>query len=317
MKILSAFAAVSLTLFSQGATLDTLAAKINNQVITVSDVMHEMRRNNSKIPMQGPEFKQAYSNAVETLIDRKLILKQSVDKKMDVQEWMVDNRVREIVKDAFEGDQNKLNAALAESKIPITEWRNTIRDDMVVSGMRYQLIEKNVVATPAAMLQEYRNHIERYSSEARTTVSVILLRPTNPDDKNAKSLEARAQDIFDQLAQKADFADLARQFSADSHASDGGLWKDVNPEEAFRPEIVDAISKLKVGECSQLVNLDGWGFIVRKDAEAGARQKSFEEAYDDIERNVKNDLAKEAYQAWIRRLRAAAFVKVYPLPDAF
>lgn len=317
MKILFAFAVVSLAVLSQGATLDALAAKVNNQVITVSDVMHEMRRNNSKIPMQGPEFKQAYSNAVEALIDRKLILKQSVDKKMDVQEWMVDNRVREIVKDVFEGDQNKLNAALAESKIPITEWRNTIRDDMVVSGMRYQLIEKNVVATPAAMMQEYRDHVERYSTEASTTVSVILLRPTNPDDKNAKSLEARAKDIFDQLAQKADFADLARQFSADSHASDGGVWKDVNPEEAFRPEIVETLSKLKVGNCSPLVNLDGWGFIVRKDAEVHAKQKSFEEAYDDIERNVKRDLAQEAYRAWTQRLRATAFVKVYPLPDSF
>ncbi|MGN0853532.1 MAG: peptidylprolyl isomerase [Kiritimatiellia bacterium] len=316
MKILSAIAVAALVSLSHGATLDTLAAKVNSQVITVSDVLHEMRRDNPKIGVQGPEFKLAYSNALEKLIDRRLILKQAVDKKMDVQEWMVDNRVREIVKDVFAGDRNKLNAALAESKIPITEWRNAIRDDMVVSGMRYQMVEKNVVATPAAMLAEYRDHLERYSSDAKTTVSVILLRPAGPGDGNAKSLEARAQEILGQLDRKADFAELARKHSADSHAADGGVWKDVDPNDAFRPEIAETIAKLKVGQHSRLVNLDGWGFIVRKDAESAARQKSFAEAYDDIERNVKDELARQAHQAWVKRLRAAAFVKIYPMPDA-
>ena len=112
-----------------------------------------------------------------------------------------------------------------------------------------------------------------------------------------------------------DFAELARKFSADSHAKDGGAWKDVNPEEAFRPEIAKTIAALKVGEVSKLVDLNGWGFIVRKDAEAGAKELSFAEAYDDIERNVKRRLEKEAYRDWIQRLRAAAFIKVYPFPE--
>lgn len=104
---------------AQGATLDALAAKVGNQVLTVSDVINEMRRTSKGV--DAPNFPVAYSNAVQSLIDRKLILKAAADKKMDMQEWMVDNRVREIVKDVFEGDKNKLNAALAESKIPITE----------------------------------------------------------------------------------------------------------------------------------------------------------------------------------------------------
>ena len=112
-----------------------------------------------------------------------------------------------------------------------------------------------------------------------------------------------------------DFADLARQFSADSHAKEGGVWKDVNPQEAFRPEIAQTIAALKVGQVSKLVDLDGWGFIVRKDAETGAQELSFAEAYDEIERNVKQRLGKEAYREWVQRLRDAAFIKIYPFPE--
>ena len=111
------------------------------------------------------------------------------------------------------------------------------------------------------------------------------------------------------------FADLAKSFSADSHAKDGGLWKNVKPEEAFRPEIAAAIDKLVVGETSPLLNLDGWGFIVKKIGQTKERKRSFAEAYEEIEANVKKDLAAAKYKEWIDRLRAEAFIKIYPPPS--
>ena len=132
---------------------------------------------------------------------------------------------------------------------------------------------------------------------------------------SSPSVTTRGEELIARLEKGEDFADLARRFSSDSHAKDGGLWKDVKPEEAFRQEIAEAIAKLKVGEFSPLVNLDGWGFIVRKEAETVKRRRSFAEAYDDIARNVKDDTAKAEYDAWMKRLRAQAFVKKYPMPD--
>ena len=94
------------------------------------------------------------------------------------------------------------------------------------------------------------------------------------------------------------------------------MWKDVDPVEAFRPEIAEAISKLKVGEFSPLVNLDGWGFIVRKDAETKARDLTFAEAYNEVEKNVRKAESERLYAEWIARLRGDAYVKINPMPDA-
>ena len=298
----------AISVLAQGATLDGLAAKVNDAVITVGDVVNEMRRGDSK-----QDFRTAYSNALEEAVNRRLILDAAVEKKLEMQEWLVDNRVREIVKDNFGGDMNKLNAQLAQSKVALTDWRNQIRDDMIVNAMRFQMVDKGADPSPAEMHTEYLMHRDRYCSEAKTTVSVILLRP--PADDKTPSVTTRGEEILGRLAAGEKFADLAKAFSADSHAKDGGQWKDVKPEEAFRPEIADAISKLKVGEVSKLVNLDGWGFIVRKDAETEKRQLSFADAYDQIARNVRKRLVKARHDAWIARLRAAACIKIYPLPD--
>jgi len=304
------FAAVALlAALSQAATLDGLAAKVNNAVITVGDVINMMHRTRA----ENEDFRTAYSNAVEEAINRRLILMAAVEKKLDMQEWLVDNRIREIVKDNFGGDMNKLNAQLAQTKTPLSDWRNQIRDDMIVNAMRFQFVDKPVVATPAAMQNEYALHRDRYCRTASTSVRVILLRPSQ-DDKTPP-VSTRGEEILGRLEHGAKFADLARQYSSDSHAKDGGLWKDIKPEDAFRPEIAAVIAKLKTGEFSRLVNLDGWGFIVRKESETQDAQKSFAEAYDEIAKNVTKDLVKAQYANWISRLRAEAFIKIYPIPD--
>lgn len=310
MKNMVFAAAALLAATVPAATLDGLAAKVDNDAITIGDVLTEMRRVRERT---DDSFKVAYSNAVEEAIDRRLILNAAVAKKLDMQEWLVDNRVREIVKDNFEGDMNKLNAALAQSKTTISDWRNQIRDDMIVNAMRFQIVDKTVVATPTAMKEEYRLHPERYRTEASTTMRVILLRP--PTDASAPSVDTLGAQLLERLDKGESFPELARQHSADSHAKDGGLWKDVKPEDAFRPEIAQVVAKLRPGQHSRLVNLDGWGFIVRKESETTEKKLSFAEAYDQIATNVRKEGCKERYDAWMQRLRAEAFIKRYPIPD--
>ena len=310
MKKATFAVAIALSALAQAATLDGLAAKVNDAVITVGDVVTEMRRMNAD---QKLGFREAYSNAVEEAINRRLILNAALEKKLEMQEWLVDNRIREIVKDNFDGDMNKLNAQLAQSKVPLTDWRNQIRDDMIVNAMRFQMVDKGAEPTPAQMHNEYLMHRDRYCSEAKTTVSVILLRP--PADDKTPSVATRGKEILGRLEAGEKFSELAKQFSADSHAKNGGQWKDVKPDEAFRSEIAEAIAKLKPGEASKLINLDGWGFIVRKDSETADTQLTFEQAYDEISRNVRKEVVKARHAAWIARMREEAFIKIYPIPD--
>lgn len=318
MKRLAFFAALAAASAAFAATLDGIAARVDSHVITVGDVMAELRRHpeiREKATAAGDEseMQALYRAALDMLIERRLILKAAGAKKMEIPEWVIDNQIREVVHDMFGGDMNHLEEELARTKTPMSEYRNTIKEDITVRGMRQQVIEQYVTASPGAMRKEYRDHPEKYRQEAKATVRVILLKPPAPGDGIA-SINTRATQIDEELAKGEKFADLAVKYSADSHAKDGGLWKDVNPEEAFRPEIATAIAKLKVGDVSKMIDLDGWGFIVKKEAESGAKTMSFEEAYDKISWNLRNAAAKKAYDEWIARLKDDAFIKVNPPP---
>ena len=317
MKKLMIVLAASVSVAVSAAKLDGIAARVDSNVITVGDVMNELRRNPDAVRRMASadesEMESLYRAALDTLIERRLILKASVAKSVEIPEWVIDNQIREIVHNAFGGDMNRLEEELSRSRVPLTEYRNSVKEDILVRGMRQQMIDQFVFASPAAMKKEYECNSGRYQQVAKVSVRVILLKPGKEGD-GIPSLSTRWAQIGEELAAGVSFAELAIRYSADSHAKDGGLWADINPEEAFRPEIAEVISKLDVGKVSNMIDLDGWGFIVKKESESKAKKLSFSEAYDMIAANVRNEAAKKAYDEWISRLKEDAYIKIYPMP---
>lgn len=290
--LLSVLAAAAVTA-AAALEVDGVAAKVNEDVILKSDVVQEMRRSGA-----APD---RYTSVLNEMIERRLIVKAAAEAKMTMQDWVVENRIREIIDRAFDGDRNRLMEALSKQKVSYPEWRKRMVDDMIVSAMRWQTVDKNVTASPAAMREAYSKNPGRYRRAAKVTVSVILLRPEDA---------GKRKEVSDAL-KKDSFGDIARRYSSDSRAAEGGVWKDVVPEEVFRPEVCKEIALMPKGTISHWIDLDGWSFLLRKEDETPARDLSFAEAYDDIEADVREKIAAEMYSRWVERLKAAAYIKVF------
>ena len=273
--------------------VDGIAARVGSSVILKSAVLGEMRR--------AGVGEEKYAEVRGEMIERELILKAAARAKLQMQDWVVENRVREIVTRMFGGDANKFKAALAKDRVTFPEWRQRIKDDMVVAAMRWQTVDKTVSANPADMRKEYESHPERYMTGNRVTVSAILIGPGDADKKSE----------IEEALKTESFAEVAKKYSSDARAKDGGQWKDIKPEDEFRPEVCAEIAKMKKGETSKWIELDGWNFLVRKDDEKAGSKMTFEEAYDAVAFNVRKELADKRYREWIDRLKAETYIKVY------
>ena len=244
------------------AEVDGLAATVGAETILRSDVRNELRR----AGLGEDQFDAMRNN----LIDRRLIVRAASAQKMTMQEWVVENRIREIVENAFGGDRNKLIATLALQKIPYSDWRQRIKDDMIISAMRWNIVDKYVTATPAEMKAEFAAHPERYRTASKVSVSVETEGEAAPRE-----------------------------------------YLDIRPEDMFLPEICTAIAALPVGASSEWIELGGRRFRFMKTAETASTARTFAEAYDDIEANVRREKSQAAYAAWVERLRAESYIKIY------
>lgn len=279
--------ALALTLLLAGSAraveVDGIAAKVGSETILRSEVANEMQR-------LGLHDASRYEEIRDEMIDRKLMLQAARESKMTMQEWVVENRVREIIQKAFGGDRNRLIETLGKQRISYPEWYARMKEDMIVGAMRWNVINKNITASPAEMRAEYAAHPERYVAEHRVTVSVILLKPE----------ERVRRDAITAALKEKSFEELG-----------GQRYADVKPEDVFKPEVCAEIAAMPKGTISKWIEIDGWSFLLRKEDEREGKRLSFEEAFDDIEANVKEAKSKAAYLAWIARLRAETYVKVF------
>ena len=268
---------------SLAVEVDGVAATVGTDSILRSDVLNEIARAGTPEP---PE----YADVLNRMIERKLILKAAQESKMTIQEWVVENRVREIVNRSFGGDRNKLIEMLGKQQVSYPEWYAKTKEDIVIGAMRWNVIDKNVTASPSAMRKEYESNAARYVKDHLVSVTVILLQPEE---------KAKREEISAALKEKS-FEDLG-----------GKKYENVKPEELFKPEVCAEIDKMPKGTISHWIEIDGWSFLLRKDAESTGSKLSFDEAYDQIEARVKEQEAKRLYDAWMNRLRAETYIKVY------
>ena len=297
--------------------LDGVAAYVNSEMITIAEVMSEVRRSpwaETSPELREKRWRELYKATLNALIDRKLILAAANKTKMQLQPWAVESQIREIVDKNFDGDQAKLHNLLAERKISLEEWKKSLEEDLKINAMRYQQVEKRVAPTPAEVRAEYEANKGRYQTENAVAVSMIILDP--PEGEGAESVEARALKIQEALKSGTPFPTLAKLYSKDAKAANGGSWGKVNPEDVFRKEIVAALATLKPGEISPLVKLDGYGYIIRKDEQQDSRMLTFEEAAPFVESRLRMRQAEKLYAEWMERLRREAFIKTFELPTS-
>ena len=122
--------------------IDGIAAKVDGEAITIGEVLLEVRRDPvMHLPGAGvSDFRRMYRQTLENMIDRKLILKDAEAQKLQIQDWIVDNRIREIVKENFKGDFSALRAAVDDSNMLYDSWKRMNREDLITQAMQYQTV---------------------------------------------------------------------------------------------------------------------------------------------------------------------------------
>ncbi|MDP1766388.1 MAG: peptidylprolyl isomerase [Methylotenera sp.] len=120
--------------------------------------------------------------------------------------------------------------------------------------------------------------------------------------------------IKERLDNNEKFEALARQYSEDSTASNGGDLGWVNPGDTV-PQFEKAMNDLKDGQTSQPVRSQfGWHII--QVIERRSQDMSKESARLKARQEIRGRKADEAYQDWIRELRDRAYVELR-LEDKF
>ncbi|MBK5105102.1 MAG: peptidylprolyl isomerase, partial [Burkholderiales bacterium] len=156
----------------------------------------------------------------------------------------------------------------------------------------------------------YESHPEQFTQPEQLRLSMILLKIDPSSEAPERELVvARAQDLAGQLANGADFAELARQHSDDRTAPDGGDLG-YRHRGTLPPGIETVIDQMAKGMISEPLKLLEGMAIFRLDERKPANLRTL----DTVRRNVTELWVRERGEAQWRelnaRLRAGAEIRM-------
>jgi peptidyl-prolyl cis-trans isomerase SurA len=147
------------------------------------------------------------------------------------------------------------------------------------------------------------------SSEERIHARHIMI-ATHPSPADEERARVKALAVRDSLARGADFAAMARKYSADSATRDSAGHLGEIPVPNLPPNMREVLTGLREGEISTAFKRDAGYHIFKVLGRTPEKAYAFDEIKDDLKKVVLNRKLEEAYKRWYDRVRKTINVEL-------
>lgn len=292
-----------------------IAAEVENQIITFEEIRREMA---SLIPQireasrSRAEFnrrmEELYFEVLQSLIDRVLIVNEFAEREFQLPQTFVENEFDRILIEDFENDRAMFLQYLQSIGKNTREFRRDLRERIIVSIMRGEKTRSASQISPERIERFYaENNINFYEEEA-VRLRIIMLRPLA--DESEDLMRQNIERVQEELASGRDFAEVARQFSQDSRRNRGGDWGWIKRSD-LRDELSVAAFRLDIGQHSEPIKMGNQTFFLFVEDKRDEGIQPLNEVRDRIEDILASQLARQAQEQWLERLRRNAYIRYY------
>jgi peptidyl-prolyl cis-trans isomerase SurA len=318
--------ALTLLLLASGVhaeMVDRVAAVVNNEIITLGDVMKRagidlQRAEQEATPETRAKKREEITRKVlEGMIDERLLDQEMKEAKITVDDKQIDLSIQEVMKQ-YNFTAEQLAQAVANEGLTLTEYREQLRKQLG----RFQLIREKVAKLVKVSDADVRTEYDRMARDEGKEIEVhvrhiVVSVAENAPQADVDKAFATAQAIAVEARQPGvDFAELAKKRSQGSSAADGGdlgFFK----KGAMVPAFEKVAFTLKPGEVSDPVRTSvGW-HVLKLDERRAIGLLPLAELKPQIEDKLRREQGARVQAQYVKSLRQAAVVdiKLGPPPE--
>jgi peptidyl-prolyl cis-trans isomerase SurA len=308
MKALSATIVIALCLLglvvpAHCEVVDRIVAIVNDDIITLKELQsfilleRQSRHTSVNEYLQNQKLKEK----LDLFIDGVLIKQQAKKLKVDVSDRELDGIIDNIKKQNLITD-SELREQLKKENIGYDSFVEGIRMNVLRGRVVSRVISSEVDVSDKVLRAFYDQNKESFHSE-EYRLKQIFVSAQKPD------AEQRIRKVYGLLEQGKSFEDLAREYSDDPSAKQGGDIGLVKAEDLL-PALIEAIQSVEPGSYTKVV-VTPYGFHILKLIEViGAEEVSFESMKDKVRDKFVLFESEKRYQEYIKKLRQASYIEV-------
>jgi peptidyl-prolyl cis-trans isomerase SurA len=313
-SIVSRALALALSLAS-GEVLDRVAATVNGDVVTQSDLEERAGPEWARVermdagPARDDARRAALKRAFDALLAEKLLSKQAEVLQLEVTDAQVDAAITDI-KTRNHFDDAQFDRALADQGLDRAAFRVQVRRELETYQVLQYKVRGRVKLNDVDVRNYYQTHPQEFGGEEELKVRHIFL-PLAENASRSEEEKARAQGdrVLQRVRTGEDFEKIAREVSKGPSAAEGG---DIGwlRRGTIQKQLEDAAFSLKDGQTSQLVRAGPGLHILKVEARRTTGGKSFEEAKEEIRTRLYEEQVGSYRQAYIEELKKGALIEV-------
>lgn len=249
----------------QGA-VDYIVAIVNSEPITNNEVSQEVQRALQQLAQQGrprPDISVLARQVLEGLINQKVQLQLARDTGVRIDDAAVD-QAEQMIARQNQIDVAELHRRLASDGVPVSQLRNQLRDQLLLTRLRERDVESRLRVSDLEVEQYLREQLSNLdpASQEINLAQILVAVPDSANAEQLATLQAKAQRVLARARAGDDFAALAAEFSDGSERASGGVLG-LRTANRYPPLFLQATQDLEVGGISALVR-SGAGFHILK-----------------------------------------------------
>lgn len=299
--------------------LDRIAAVVNEEIILDSEVnqnaLQTARAELGDVDFGSPEgqrkFEQHRRKTLETLVERVLIMQQAREMKVDV----TDEEVRSAVDSVR--TQNNLTAeqfqeALKQQGInSLEEYKKSLHKQLVQMRVINQAVRSKISIGDDEVRALYAQNVRQASGDAMQIhlKQIFLTVPPTATPSQVDEKRRLGMKIVAELRGGKDFTQLAKQHGDDAASKAGGdlgfLARGDLP-----PELREPVVSMDPGDVRGPIQSDRGLHILQLIEKKSGEVKSFDEAKEDLRRQLYEQSLERGIQNWTKELRRKAHVDI-------
>jgi len=296
--------------------LDEIVAKVNNEIITLSDFNKELRvlRGQLADEIRDPqalnqEVQKRRGPLLKNLIDSKMMVQKAeelgITANMDVE---VAATLEEIRKENGIPNMDVFDQLLRQHGSSLEERRAQIKREMTVRTLVEQFVYSKLTLLTPEVEAYYKQNLQRFTEPAEVELAEILFLT---EGKDKAQVRRHAEEVLARVKGGAVFEEEAKKSSEGPTAARGGnigFFK----KGSMAPSLEAVVFSMKPGEMSEVIETD-YGFQIVKLVNKKENQvKPLTEVRPIIQNELYQKKAAPELKEFLDDLRSQSYIFVAP-----
>jgi peptidyl-prolyl cis-trans isomerase SurA len=298
-----------------GEIVEQIVAQVNNDIITLTQYNMEVEAVDREVQarFQGEEQEQRRTEIMKrllpSLIDELLLIQKAEefgmaeDLDLEANAFMEDMMKRNNIPSL-----EVLKQEMARAGVQYSEYYANLRKQILVNRLKGAMVRRKVKIMSGDIEAYYNEHIADYTVPETVHLQEIVM---YTEEKDPVAVRRRMEEVRAKLFQGNKFVEVAKVNSEGPTAEQGG---DIGsfPVPSLSPLISQAISQLKPGEYSDIIELDFGYEIVRLVKRTAPKKRPLAEVRDEIEDKLFRDRINPILDEYLDELKKESYIYVHP-----